>query len=184
MKDLGIIDALIRREQPPGASASLDPADSGGLTHFGITKVGLSEFLDRPATDADINALTLGKAREFYQWLLDTTIGEYVDHPQLRGLLLDIIANHGKGNATRIIQRAVGTAVDGVFGKQTRASLAKMAVEDPGALFRELVAQRLEFTGRIISKNLKDDDHDGIPDNTEFAWGWLNRQAEFVRMAS
>jgi len=180
MSDLEIIDALIRRE----GGRTDNPADSGGLTHFGITKVGLTDFLGRPATDDDINALTVGKAREFYQWLLDTTIGGYVSHEQLRGVLLDIYANHGNGNATRILQRALGVDVDGKFGNQTRAALSHIASIDPGGLFRELVAQRLEFTGRAITKNLKDDDHDGIPDNTEFAWGWLNRQAEFVRMAS
>ena len=182
MNDLELIDALIRREVGKTDDASNDPADRGGLTHFGITKAGYSDFLGRPATDADINALTRARARAFYQWLLDSTIGDLVTHPPLRGLLLDIIANHGKQNATRIIQRAVGVTVDGVFGKLTRAALAKAASEDPSRLFRDIVADRLEFTGRIITKNLRDDDHDGIPDNTEFAWGWLNRQAEFVRM--
>jgi hypothetical protein len=69
-------------------------------------------------------------------------------------------------------------AVDGVFGHQTREALFRA---EPGKLYRELGAQRLEYRGRLISGQLHDDDHDGTPDNTEFAAGWLNRDAEFWR---
>ena len=78
----------------------------------------------------------------------------------------------------RILQRALGITVDGVFGRVTRAALFKA---EPGKLYREMGAQRLEYIGRLISNELHDDDHDGIPDNTEFAGGWLNRQAQFWR---
>lgn len=54
------------------------------------------------------------------------------------------------------------------MGPKTRAALA--AADGP-KLYSELCAARMEFTGRAITKNLKDDDHDGIPDHTKFASG-------------
>ncbi len=179
MTDDEIIDGIIEREG--GDRLVRDPADRGGTTRFGITCPGLSEHLGRPATDADVEGLTLTGAREFYRWLLanaglDDASG--VD-PAVRALLFDAVVNHGRSNAVRILQRALGVTVDGVFGRKTRAALFSA---EPRKLFRELGAARLEFTGRVISRNLRDDDHDGVPDNTEFAGGWLNRQAQFWRM--
>jgi len=43
------------------------------------------------------------------------------------------------------------------------------------------IAERLEFYGRIVSKNLTDSDKDGIPDNTEFAFGWMNRMSNLIK---
>jgi hypothetical protein len=192
MSDDDIIDGLIEREVGAEAFAELhagrrasaihsDPADRGGITNMGITRAGLSEKLGRPATDADVAALTLGSARDFYRWILgncgiDSASGLA---PEVASLVLDIVVNHGRPNGVRILQRALGATVDGIFGSATRAALYRA---EPGRLFRELGAARLEFTGRVISGNLHDDDHDGIPDNTEFASGWLNRQASFWRV--
>lgn len=152
-------------------------ADSGGPTKFGITQKKLAEARKRPATLEDVQGLTEEEAREIYRRdYADAHIAIAPD--EVEELLLDIHANHGPGNFARILQRALGVVVDGQIGPKTRAALA---AADGSKLFRELGAARLEFTGRAITKNLKDDDHDGIPDNTEFAAGWLNRQAEFWR---
>lgn len=192
MSDEEVVDALIEREVGPGpmkdllagrraAAVHRDGADRGGTTNMGITCAGLSERLGRPANDADVAALTLGDARDFYHWIMasygiDSASGLA---PELGSLFLDIVVNHGRPNGVRILQRALGVAADGIFGSLTRAALYRA---EPRSLFRELGAARLEFTGRVISGNLRDDDHDGIPDNTEFAAGWLNRQAQFWRM--
>ena len=181
MTDSEIVDAIIEREVGETVFAELldgrrrnavhrDPADRGGTTNMGITCRGLSEMLGRPATDADVAALTLGGAREFYLWLLaraglDDSSGVA---SEVRGMAFDIVVNHGRDNGVRMLQRALGVAVDGVFGRMTRAAFYAA----PSArLYRRLGAERLEFTGRVISRNLHDDDHDGVPDNTEFAAG-------------
>lgn len=152
-------------------------ADAGGPTKFGVTQRKLSAWRNRPATIEEVQNLTAGEARLIYERDF-AEMGLDVAPPEVRGLLLDLMENHGPNNGVRILQRALGVAVDGVFGRQTRAALAAAAGR---VLFRELGAARLEFTGRVITKNLKDDDHNGVPDNTEFASGWLNRQAEFWR---
>lgn len=168
-----LITALLEREKGFVDLA----ADSGGPTNFGITQRKLSAWRGRPVSVAEVQALSAGEARMIYARDF-TEMGLDVAPAEVRGLLLDIMENHGPGNGVRILQRALGAPVDGVFGRQTRAALA---AADGRRLFRELGASRLEFTGRVISKNLKDDDHDGVPDNTEFAAGWLNRQADFWR---
>jgi len=190
MIDDEIVDRVIEREVGPSAFAELlagrrqnavhrDPADRGGTTNMGITCAGLSRRLGRPATDADVAALTLGGAREFYHWLMSRYGLDFASgvDPAVRELAFDILVNHGNG--VRILQRALGVKVDGVFGRVTRTALFRL---EPGRLYRELGAQRLEYIGRLISGELHDDDNDGVPDNTEFAAGWLNRQAQFWRM--
>jgi lysozyme family protein len=165
------ITALIRRE----AGFVDNPADRGGPTKFGITLAKLAEVLGHPASVDDVRDLPEAVAREIYRHDFETA-GLDAAPEAAQELLLDILTNHGPGNFARIVQRALGVPVDGAVGPQTRAALA---AADGAALFRRLGAERLRFTGRAISKNLRDDDHDGIPDNTEFAEGWLNRQAAF-----
>ena len=169
------ITALIGREQ----GFVNNPADSGGPTNFGITQKKLSGVLGRPASLADVVNLTEQAARAIYR--RDFEVAHLDIAPdEVEELLLDIYTNHGPGNFARILQRALGVVVDGDIGPKTRAALA---VADGLALYLRLCAERLRFTGRAITKNLKDDDHDGIPDHTEFAYGWLNRQADFVETA-
>jgi hypothetical protein len=171
MTDAEIIDAVIEREVGPATWADLlsgkirnavhrDPADRGGTTNMGITCVGLTPYLGRPATDADVAALTLPGARTFYVWLLKRTGMDDSSGADsaIRALAFDIMVNHGADNGVRMLQRALGMKVDGRLG-----------------------AERLEFTGRCISRNLRDDDHDGVPDMTEQAAGLLARQAQFWR---
>lgn len=172
--DEEVIDRVIEAE---GGFVD-NPADRGRATKYGITRAKLAEWRGRPVSDADVAALTLEEARRIYRRMLEDLGAAEIASPHLRWLLLDIVTNHGPGNGVRILQRALGVKVDGVFGRITRAALADSS---PAHLFRELGAARLEFTGRIISGNLKDDDRDGIPDHTEFAAGWLNRQAKFWR---
>jgi len=190
MIDDEIVDRVIEREVGPAVFQELltgeranavhrDPADRGGTTNMGITCAGLSRMLGRPATDADVAGLTLGRAREFYRWLL-ASFG--LDHASgvdaaVRELAFDMVVNHG--NAVQLIQRALGVKVDGVFGRITRAKLFEA---EPRRLYRELGAQRLEYIGRLISDQLHDDDKDGVPDNAEQAAGWLKRQADFWRV--
>lgn len=164
------IDELLRRE---GGFT----IDQGGPTKYGITQRKLSASRGYACTELEVRNLGQAEARDIYRRDF-REMGLDIAPPEVRELLLDLMENHGPGNGVRILQRALGVSADGVFGKQTRAALA---AADGRRLFRELGAARLEFTGRIITGNLKDDDHDGIPDNTETAAGWLNRQAEFWR---
>lgn len=169
------IEALLERE---GGFVD-DSADRGGPTNWGVTQAKLTSWLRRPATLEDVQALTREQAREIYR--ADYRAAQLDVAPDAcEELLLDVYTNHGPGNYTLILQRALGVVVDGRIGPQTRGALA---AAEGRRLFLRLCAERMRFTGRAITKNLRDDDHDGIPDNTKFAFGWLNRQAGFVEAA-
>jgi lysozyme family protein len=60
-----IIGRVIARES---ALFTNNPNDSGRATKYGITQDSLSRFLGRPATVAEVQALTEAQAREFYFW--------------------------------------------------------------------------------------------------------------------
>ena len=87
----------------------------------------------------------------------------------------------GPKNAVRFLQRALRAPADGVFGQQTLAALWN---QDRRRLFWLVLAECMEFLGRLISKDLTDADRDGIPDNAEFAAGWFNRLGELMRDAA
>lgn len=168
------IEALLVRE----AGFVNDPEDGGGPTNWGVTQAKLASVRRRPVTVDEVRALTREEAREIYR--ADYRTAQLDVAPDAcEELLLDIYTNHGPGNFTLILQRALSVTVDGRIGPQTRGALA---AADGRQLYRNLCAERMEFTGRAITKNLKDDNHDGIPDLTRFAWGWLRRQGAFVRV--
>lgn len=169
------IDALLVRE----AGFVNDPEDGGGPTNHGITQAKLAAWRRRPVTVDEVRALTEAEAREIYR--TDYRAAQLDAAPDAcEELLLDIYANHGPGNYALILQRALGVTADGRIGPQTRGALA--AADGP-RLYRRLCAERMRFTGRVVTRNLKDDNHDGVPDNTRFAEGWLARQAGFVEGA-
>lgn len=153
--------------------------DQGGPTNWGVTQRKLTGWLRRPASEAEVRALTREQATEIYR--ADYRAAQLDVAPdECEELLLDVYTNHGPGNYTLILQRALGVAVDGQIGPKTKGALV---AAHGRRLYLKLCAERLRFTGRVITRNLRDDDRDGIPDNTLSAAGWLNRQAGFVESA-
>lgn len=91
-----------------------DPRDPGGETKFGISK--------RAYPAEDIKALTLDRAKELYRL-------DYWDPCRcdalpawLRLMVFDTAVNQGVGKAARLLQDAVGAAVDGKIGPKTLAA--------------------------------------------------------------
>lgn len=171
-----IIDGVIARE---GHAYTNNPADRGGPTKYGITQRSLAAWRDHAVTPYDVEHLTEPEARLIYHW-------NYVKLPgfgaiadaKLRGVVVDAGVNHGPRQATRMVQRAVGLESDGIFGPVTINALNAL---DPRKACVLVLADRIQFFGRMISKDLTDADKDGVPDNTEFAHGWLNRVAGLMR---
>ncbi len=168
MTDTAIIDAILRRE-----GGFVDhPADQGGPTKYGITQRTLKQYRGRPVTVGDLRALGESEARLIYQRLYISGPGfDRISGQRLRALVIDCAVNHGPSRATRWLQAAVGTRVDGVFGPLTLAA-ANAAEEE--TLYKRVLAQRCRFYGQIIARD---------PSQAAFAAGWAARLAEFIEEA-
>jgi lysozyme family protein len=176
--DEQILTAVLEREG--GYTNRTD--DPGGPTNHGITQQRLAEWRGRPVTAEDVRELTEAEARDIYRhcYIQAPGLGKILDD-DLRALLVDCSVLHGPRNAVRFLQRALGVADDGIFGDVTLAALWRV---DRRRLLWNVFAERVIFFGRIITENLTDADRDGIPDNTEFAKGWLARVGAMMREAA
>ena len=134
-----ILDEIIRRE---GGYVN-HPADRGGPTNFGITAQTLGNWrqLGRPATAAEVQALTEAEALAIYRQQYITGPGfEAITHPALLHLLVDAAVHSGPKRAVQWLQTSLGVAADGVIGPKTRAALA---AADQGVLYGKVLGQRL-----------------------------------------
>jgi lysozyme family protein len=171
-----IIDGILIRE-----GGFVDhPADTGGATNFGITARTLGEWrhLGRPATDADVQALTEAEARAIYR-------AKYVDGPKLtaiaddrlRALLVDIAVNSGPVTAIRMLQQVCGVPVDGVLGPQTLGAAAARP-----SVVADLIRERAEFYLRLGlgGADVKAFLREHPKSQLHFLKGWMRRALEFT----
>lgn len=140
------------------------PQDPGGETHWGITlrTARASGYTGR------MRDMTRAQAKAIYRdaYWGRARADEY--DPAIGFQLFDAAVNHGMGNATRFLQRAVGVADDGVIGPMTVAAVRRMSVTDVLARFN---AERLEFYTRLTTW-------------PTFGKGWARRVAENLRHAA
>lgn len=114
-----------------------DPHDPGGPTNRGITLGVFAAW--RKVAVADANRESLIRALKAID---DATVREiyrrrYWDRARCAELAaplalmhFDAAVNHGVGAAIRVLQEAVGAAVDGEIGPETRAAIAKARPAD------------------------------------------------------
>ncbi|WP_288587648.1 glycosyl hydrolase 108 family protein [uncultured Methylobacterium sp.] len=144
-----------------------DPADPGGATNLGVTIGTLSLWLGRPATKAEVKALTVASVSPLYRrrfW--DAVQGDALP-AGLDYALFDFAVNSGPKRAVIGLQRALGVADDGRLGPVTLAALAGRDV--PG-LVNALCDGRLAFLRALSTW-------------PRFGRGW-GRRVEEVRKAS
>jgi len=138
-----------------------DPHDPGGPTNLGITQGTLSTWLGRPATVADVQALTPQTVAPIYQkdyW----DAAHCGDCPAGVDLMVfDTAVNQGGGLAIRTLQAAVGVAVDGVYGPATAAAVE---AADPATTVGAIAAARDAY-------------YRSLPDFPRYGNGWLARVA-------
>jgi len=129
------------------------PDDPGGETKWGISK--------RAYPNVSIKDLTREQARDLY-------LADYWSPLHLEGLpdeiqfnVFDAAVNHGRGNAVRLLQRAIGVADDGHMGKITLGVLDTF----PEAVFvARFNAERILFWSKLSTWST-------------FGKGWARRAA-------
>lgn len=134
-----------------------DPRDPGGETNWGITK----RTAQANGYQGSMRAMTREQAYKIYYsafWLRYQCdkMPEAVAYQ-----FFDAAVNHGLGNASRMLQRAVGVVDDGVIGNVTIAAIKKMAISD---VIMRLNAERLEFYCKLSTF-------------ATFGKGWVRRVA-------
>lgn len=138
-----------------------DPKDPGGETNWGVTiyTARANGYTGSMRTMSRADAKTIYLKAFWQRYNCDQF------PPELAFQFLDACVNHGSGNASRMLQRAVGVADDGVIGKVTLAAIERYSVADVGLLFQ---AERLEFYTKLNHFD-------------RFGRGWINRMAGNLR---
>ena len=138
-----------------------DPRDPGGETNWGITK----RTAMANGYQGSMRAMTREQAFKIYQAAFWVRYQCEKMPSAIAYQFFDAAVNHGLGNASRMLQRAVGVADDGVIGNRTLAAIKQMAISD---VIMRLNAERLEFYCKLGNF-------------TTFGKGWVNRVAQNLR---
>lgn len=129
------------------------PLDKGALTRFGISQ--------RSYPKLDIAALTVEQAKALYRrdyW--DANKCDQYPLP-VAFEFFDCAVNCGASTATRILQRALNVADDGIIGPVT---LAKLKAADAQKVAKCMLAYRIKFYTKLSNW-------------PTFGAGWVNRLA-------
>lgn len=135
-----IVDFEARRDSAGRLTVyDLPPGDGGGRYEV----AGINERYHKQECDELVALIGNGKhaeaekrAREFIATFTDAAAG-WCRNGAIEFYLRDCIFNRGQGGAARILQRALGIAVDGQVGPDTRAALSA-AEARPQALLDRL----------------------------------------------
>lgn len=122
------------------------PADPGGATNLGVTQKTLSGWLGRPATIAEVKALTPAKVAPIYKkqyW--DKVSGDELPEG-LDYAVFDYAVNSGPAKAAKDLQKVLGIPSDGQIGLHTLAAIQGRNVDD---LINRLMDRRLAFLKRL-----------------------------------
>jgi lysozyme family protein len=101
-----------------------DPVDPGGATNLGVTLATLSSWLGRPATIAEVKALTPAAVAPIYRMRYWDPSHAGDCPPGVDLMVFDEAVNQGVERALASLQVALGAASDGCFGPAWRVALA------------------------------------------------------------
>jgi lysozyme family protein len=143
--------------------------DRGGATRYGIIQTVYGTYrTNKGLITQSVKDITLQEVQDIYY------VGYWVsakcqDMPgKLSIAVFDTTVNSGKGRSIKILQQAIGVAVDGIIGQET---LQKLKSLDDTAVANRYIDTRENFYHAIV-------DHD--PTQSVFLKGWL-RRAKFLR---
>lgn len=151
-----------------------DPYDPGGPTNFGITMKAFAvwkgvaiSYQTRESLKAQLKCIPEAAVRDIYA-LRYWRPAQCDDLPPALALFhFDAAVNHGVTGATRLLQEAVGTDVDGEIGPLTLAAVARTAIE-----------QVLEDYAEVRRRRYRSLRH-----FWRFGRGWLARVDKMLRRA-
>ena len=138
-----------------------DPDDAGGETNYGISKRAYPNLDIASLSEADAVAIY---RRDYWDKVRGDDLPTGIDY-----LVFDAAVNHGRSKATKLLQKAVGAAVDGVIGKNTITATANANQSD---LRSEYTARRTKYYAAIIANK---------PSQEKYALGWMRRAAKVHR---
>lgn len=148
-----------------------DPADNGNWTGgkrgAGLLKGTKYGIAANTYGHLDIKNLTLDQAKAIYREDFWDVIGGSA-HPAIKFQLFDAAVNHGRGNAVRLLQRAVRVADDGIWGPVSQAALYAMPHND---VLLRFLGHRLKLWASLKSFD-------------QFGRGWTRRGAENLLLAA
>ncbi len=140
------------------------PRDPGGETNWGITK----RTARKNGYNGSMRKMTTDEAFEIYYQAFWLKFGCNNMPDGLAFNFFDACVNHGFGNASRMLQRALDVADDGRIGKITISALHAI---DPAVVAFKFNAERLRFYTKL--KHFK-----------TFGRGWTKRVADNLVYAS
>ena len=129
--------------------------DAGGETKFGIAK--------NANPDVDIKGMNLATALEIYYKRYWTPLSLDSFDQVVAINLFDAAVNHGVGQASKWLQRAVNTTPDGKIGPATVKAAQSV---DPLNLAEQILQARENLFNTIVKNK---------PSQAKFLKGWLNR---------
>ncbi|HIF5498282.1 TPA: glycoside hydrolase family 108 protein [Pasteurella multocida] len=138
-----------------------DLQDPGGETNWGVTK----RTAQANGYTGNMKTMTRQQAYEIYRraFWLRYNCEQMPDAVAYQ--FFDAAVNHGFGNASRMLQRAVGVLDDGIIGKYSLEAINSNPISDT---LMVLNGERLNFYTRL--KNFD-----------RFGKGWVNRVAQNLR---
>jgi len=138
--------------------------DQGGPTNLGVTQNTLSEYLGRPATISEVQALVPATAAPVYHKLFWMAANCGLLPVGLDYFIFDAAVQHGAKEATIMLQRGLGMLPDGTFGLHTQTAVAALAAPAYNALESCVLARAAFYQSLGAWKSGQDTN------------GWTNRQ--------
>ena len=138
-----------------------DPRDPGGETNWGVTK----RTAQANGYTGDMKTMTRQQAYEIYHRAFWVRYQCDQMPPAIAYQFFDAAVNHGFGNASRMLQRAVGVLDDGIIGKYSLEAINRNPISDT---LMVLNGERLNFYTRLNNFD-------------RYGQGWVNRVAQNLK---
>ena len=127
-----------------------------GGTRWGIDTASYADALKhlpvtlRSCYPALVKDLSLNQARELCRYAYWQLVQGDALPPRLALLVLDAAFNNGVGTASRWLQAAIGTKIDGAIGAGTIAAVkARVAQDGEDLVAADVLAERIDYMGRL-----------------------------------
>jgi lysozyme family protein len=184
-----LIDATFAREGTTYGDRTTQPPIDQPTAPGGIVLATLTAYLGRPATPAELYALTVETARPIVAWVLNQEATKHgfnrIVDEHVRNQMLDFGFNSGEALAIRWLQRVLGVPRSGVMDPVTVAAvnltaligvaggLAVAGARVMALLNQALLAARLQMLSRAEASGTIDKHFDVGLENRAFSFSEL-----------